>query len=231
MTARLWFVVPAAGASRRMGTGRPKQYLECRGRTVLEWALAPFLAHPRVCGGVVALAAQDVGWSGLPPALRERVSTTVGGRERADSVLAGLRALPAEADDWVLVHDAARPCLPRRDLDRLIAACESDAVGGLLGLPVADTLKRADGSRVAATVPRESLWRALTPQMFRFGLLERALRAAAGAGEVPGDEATAVERLGERPLLVEGSPLNVKLTRPDDLALIEACLALLAEDA
>mgnify|MGYP005859131947 CR=1 FL=1 len=231
MTPRLWFVVPAAGASRRMGAALPKQYLRCRGRTILEWALAPLLAHPRLAGGAVALAADDAGWSGLPPALRERVTTTTGGRERADSVLAGLRALPAADDDWVLVHDAARPCLPRADLDRLIGACERDAVGGLLALPVADTLKRADGARVATTVPREGLWRALTPQMFRRGLLERALGAAAGAGGAPAAAAAAVERLGERPLLVEGSALNIKVTRPSDLALVEACLALVGEDA
>jgi 2-C-methyl-D-erythritol 4-phosphate cytidylyltransferase len=229
MAPRLWFVVPAAGASRRMGTGIAKQYLPCRGRTVLEWALAPLLAHARLAGGVVALAADDTGWSRLPAALRERVATTIGGRERADSVLAGLRALPADAGDWVLVHDAARPCLPRADLDRLIEACEDDAVGGLLALPVADTLKRADGPRVAATVAREGLWRAQTPQMFRRGLLERALVASADAGLPPTDEAGAVERLGERPLLVEGSAQNVKVTRPTDLALVEACLDAIGE--
>lgn len=229
MSARLWYVVPAAGASRRMGGETPKQYLRCRGRTVLEWALAPLIAQPRFAGGVVALAPDDAGWSGLPVALRERVATTAGGRERADSVLAGVRALAAAEDDWVLVHDAARPCLPPADLDRLITTCEADAVGGLLALPVADTLKRADGPRVAATVPREGLWRAQTPQMFRRGLLERALVAAGAAGEVPGDEATAVERLGRRPLLVEGSAINIKVTRPSDLALVAACLGLIGE--
>jgi 2-C-methyl-D-erythritol 4-phosphate cytidylyltransferase len=229
MSPRLWFVVPAAGASRRMGADLPKQYLECRGRTILEWALAPFVGHPRFAGGVVALAADDGGWGRLPAALRERVATTPGGRERADSVLAGLRALPAAEDDWVLVHDAARPCLPCADLDRLIAACEPDPVGGLLALPVADTLKRGDGQRVLATVPRDGLWRALTPQMFRRGLLERALVAAAASGDPPSDEAGAVERLGQRPLLVEGSALNIKVTRPSDLELVAGCLGLMGE--
>jgi 2-C-methyl-D-erythritol 4-phosphate cytidylyltransferase len=231
MTPRLWYVVPAAGAARRMGGDTPKQYLSCRGRTLLEWSLAPFVTDPRFAGGVVALAADDAGWRELPEALRARVATTTGGRERADSVLAGLAALPAADDDWVLVHDAARPCLPREDLERLVDVCRTDTVGGLLALPVVDTLKRADGTRVAATVPREGLWRALTPQMFRAGLLRRALREAAAAGAAPGDEATAVERLGERPLLVEGSALNVKVTRPSDLALVSACLALMGEDA
>ncbi len=227
MSGRLWYVVPAAGASRRMGGGPPKQYLKCLGRSVLEWALAPFAGNARFAGGAVALAAGDGGWSGLPAALREQVRTATGGAERADSVLAGLRVLPAADDDWILVHDAARPCLPPADLDRLIEACEGDAVGGLLALPVADTLKRADGTRVAATVAREGLWRALTPQMFRRGLLERALEAAARSGATPGDEATAIEGLGQRPLLVEGSALNVKVTRPSDLALAAACLAAL----
>lgn len=231
MTPRLWYVVPAAGAARRMGGDKPKQYLSCRGRTLLEWSLAPFVRDPRFAGGVVALAADDAGWGALPAALRERVATTTGGRERSDSVLAGIAALPADDDDWVLVHDAARPCLPRDDLDRLIAACRQDDVGGLLALPVADTLKRSDGARVAATIPREDLWRALTPQMFRVGLLRRALREAAAAGVAPGDEAAAVERLGERPLLVEGSALNIKVTRPSDLELVSACLALMGEDA
>lgn len=215
-----------------MGRDTPKQYLECRGRRLIEWALAPLLDHPRIAGGVVALAAGDRRWPALPAALRGRVATTIGGRERADSVLAGLAALDAAAaDDWVLVHDAARPCLPRADLDRLIAECEGDPVGGLLALPVADTLKRAAGGRVEATVARERLWRALTPQMFRRGLLERALREAGAAGAVPGDEASAVERLGGRPRLVEGSALNLKVTRPSDLALARACLGVLLEDA
>ena len=231
MTPRLWYVVPAAGAARRMGGETPKQYLSCRGRTLLEWSLAAFVHDPRFAGGVVALAADDSRWRELPAALRERVATTTGGRERADSVLAGIAALPADDDDWVLVHDAARPCLPRDDLDRLIEACRQERVGGLLALPVADTLKRADGARVAVTIPREGLWRALTPQMFRAGLLRRALHAATAAGVVPGDEAAAVERLGERPLLVEGSALNIKVTRPSDLELVSACLALMGEDA
>lgn len=231
MSPRLWYVVPAAGASRRMGADVPKQYLELHGRSVLEWSLAPFFRDERFAGGAVALAAGDAGWERLPAALRRRVRTATGGAERADSVLAGLRAVPADPDDWILVHDAARPCLPREDLDRLIAACAGDPVGGLLALPVADTLKRGEGPRVAATVPREGLWRALTPQMFRRGLLERALEAAAAAGAVPGDEATAVERLGERPMLVEGSALNVKVTRPSDLALAAACLSALGVNA
>jgi len=226
VTTRLWFVLPAAGASRRMGAALPKQYLELRGRTVLEWSLAPFLAEPRFAGGAVALAADDPYWSHLPAAVRERVTAVTGGVDRCDSVLAGLRGLvDAAADDWVLVHDAARPCLPRADLERLIEACWPDSIGGLLAAPVVDTLKEAAGDRIDRTVARDGLWRALTPQMFRRGRLEQALAAAIAAGERPGDEAAALERLGERPRLVEGSSLNIKITRPADLAFASAVLA------
>lgn len=226
MTDRTWIVVPAAGASRRVGGAVPKQYLSLHGRTVLEHSLRALLAHPAVTGGVVVLAEGDAGWSGVGAALRERLATARGGAERCDSVLSGLRALDAQPDDWVLVHDAARPCLALADLSRLIEACRGDAVGGLLAVPVSDTLKRAGGDRrVRATVAREGLWRAQTPQMFRHGLLRGALEQALAAGEKPGDEATAVERAGHAPLLVEGSPFNIKITRPADLDFAEAVLA------
>lgn len=223
---RIWFVVPAAGASRRMGGGFPKQYLRIAGRPLLEHALAPLLACTDLAGGVVALAADDAHWPSLPAALRARVSVAPGGVERCDSVLSGLRALDgAGQHDWVVVHDAARPCLPAADLDRLIAECRSDPVGGLLAVPLADTLKRGDdGARVLETVPREGLWRAQTPQMFRRGRLIQALEAARAAGERPTDEAAAIERLGLRPRLVRGSPLNVKVTHAEDLAFAEGVL-------
>ncbi len=143
-------------------------------------------------------------------------------------MLHGLQALvTAEPDDWVLVHDAARPCLRRQDVEALIAACRRDPVGGLLAVPVADTVKQADDrGRSARTLPRERLWRAQTPQMFRHGRLLDALTQALAAGFEPGDEAAAIEKLGDAPLLVEGSPLNVKVTRPADLAFAEAVLRL-----
>ena len=225
MAARTWIVVPAAGASRRVGGPVPKQYLKLLGRSVLEWSLRALLDHPATEGGVVVLADADADWAGLPEALRRRVATATGGRESSYSVLSGLRALNAGDDDWVLVHDAARPCLDPQDLSRLIDACQGDAVGGLLAVPVADTLKRAgSGERVAATVAREGLWRAQTPQMFRLAPLRAALEQALAAGEAPGDEATAMERAGHAPLLVEGSPFNIKITRPADLAFAEAVL-------
>jgi 2-C-methyl-D-erythritol 4-phosphate cytidylyltransferase len=224
---RIWFVVPAAGASRRLGGPVPKQYQPLAGRCVIEHTLEVLLSHASMAGGVVALSADDTQWPTLPAALRDRVATTVGGRERCHSVLEGLRALSsAGPEDWVLVHDAARPCLGLADLTRLIDTCSGDAVGGLLALPVADTLKLEDGlGRVGKTVPRERLWRAQTPQMFRLGLLTSALDQAIGDGEQPGDEAAAIERLGLRPLLVEGSPLNIKITHPADLAFAAHVLA------
>jgi 2-C-methyl-D-erythritol 4-phosphate cytidylyltransferase len=223
---RTWIVVPAAGASRRVGGAVAKQHLEIGGRTLLEHALCALLAHPDVLGGVVVLGAEDCGWARLPEVLRARLATATGGRERCHSVLAGLRALDAADEDWVLVHDAARPCLGAEELARLVERCRDDAVGGLLALPVTDTLKRADGAgRVQGTVARESLWRAQTPQMFRRGPLGRALEEAIAAGETPGDEATAMERAGFRPLLVEGSPFNIKVTHPADLGFAAAVLA------
>jgi 2-C-methyl-D-erythritol 4-phosphate cytidylyltransferase len=226
VATRTWIVVPAAGASRRVGGAVPKQYLKLLDRTVLEWSLRALLAHPAVTGGVVVLADGDSEWPRLPASLRESLKTAPGGAERCDSVLNGLRALPVDADDWVLVHDAARPCLAQDDLSRLVAACRDDATGGLLALPIADTLKRSDEEgRVQGTVAREHLWRAQTPQMFRHGALCAALQAARAAGETPGDEATAMERAGHAPLLVEGSPFNIKITRPADLAFAEAVLA------
>jgi 2-C-methyl-D-erythritol 4-phosphate cytidylyltransferase len=223
---RNWIVVPAAGASRRVGGPRPKQYLEVHGRTLLEHALVALLSRADIDGGVVVLGAGDEDWTRLPATLRARLTTTVGGRERCHSVLAGLAALAAADEDWVLVHDAARPCLGAAELGRLIDACRADTVGGLLALPVTDTLQRADDAgRAQATIARESLWRAQTPQMFRHGPLKRALAAAIAAGEIPGDEATAMARIGLRPLLIEGSPLNIKVTRPADLEFVAAVLA------
>jgi 2-C-methyl-D-erythritol 4-phosphate cytidylyltransferase len=214
-------VIPAAGSSRRMASsGPPKQYLRLAGRSVIEWAIAPFLERADCARIVVVVAENDPHWSELSLARHPKISTSLGGAERVDSVRAGLRALVALAneDDWVLVHDAARPCLRASDLTRLIDELADDGVGGLLGAAVVDTLKRADASdRVQATVPRESLWRALTPQMFRYGVLDRALRTARDAGATPTDEAQAVEALGLQPRLVRGDPDNIKITLPEDI--------------
>jgi 2-C-methyl-D-erythritol 4-phosphate cytidylyltransferase len=225
---RRWAVIPAAGRGERMGTGEPKQYRTLCGRSVLEHALQPFLVHSGIQGVVVALAPGDRAWPTLPCARDARIRTVEGGAERMFSVANGLQALErdAAAEDWVLVHDAARPCLRSADLDRLIAELDQDDVGGLLALPIRDTIKRSDDStaRVAETLARGGLWAAQTPQMFRFGLLRRALAQCAQSNRAVTDEASAIEALGLQPRLVTGSVRNLKVTREDDLALAEAIL-------
>ncbi len=212
-----------------MGTHVPKQYLPLGGRTVIEHALAPFLDHPRISGVVVVLAANDEEFRRLPCARHPSVSTAVGGAERARSVLNGLQALATRAapDDWVLVHDAARPCLARADVDRLIARLADERVGGLLAVPAGDTLRREESGsgRSSGTIDRDGVWRAQTPQMFRFEQLREALRRALARGLSPTDEAAAIEALGLRPRLVEGSAHNVKVTQGDDLPLAAAILS------
>lgn len=225
---RYWLVMPAAGTGRRFGAEAPKQYAPLEGRTVIEWALAPFLADARCARIVVALAPGDEHWGRLP--FCERALTATGGTERSDSVRNALAALSGAAQplDWVLVHDAARPCLESADLERLLRHLGAHPVGGLLGVRVADTLKRGEGAGVEATVlateERAGLWRALTPQMFRYGALCAALDAARAAGRTPSDEAQALEWHGERPLLIEGAASNLKVTTTADLLLAGAIL-------
>ncbi len=218
---RFWVIIPAAGSGRRMGSGdRPKQYLPLAGRTVIEWAVAPFLRHTAYERIVVALAADDPHWLESPLSSHPRVLRAMGGAERADSVEAGLAALSglARPDDWVLVHDAARPCLADSDLQLLTEQLADDPVGGLLAAPVVDTLKHADEhGYVAHTVSRDRLWRALTPQMFRCGVLERALRFARERTAAVTDDSQAVELLGLRPKLIASSFENLKVTTSYDL--------------
>jgi len=224
VASRTWYVIAAAGRATRFGGPVPKPYLRIAGATLLEHGLRALARLPGVAGGAVVLATGDRRYERLPAAVRRRVVAVEGGETRAASVLNGLRSLvTAAADDWALVHDAARPCLPARDLRALVEACRRDPVGGILAVPVADTLKQADDDgRSLRTLPRERLWRAQTPQMFRIGLLVRALAEALAAGFDPTDEAAAIEKQGLRPRLVEGSPLNVKVTRPGDLAFADA---------
>lgn len=223
MSERYLAVVPAAGGGTRLGAALPKQYLDLGGDRMLYRSLDALLAEPRIEGIAVVVAPDD---PRRPPPQRfdSRVRfLPVGGATRADSVAAGLDHSQAADGDWVLVHDAARPGLSPAVLARLIDAVGDDAVGGLLALPVADTLKRADAAgRVLDTVARADLWAAQTPQMFRAGLLRRAL---AGPREGVTDEASAVERLGLRPLLVRGDPANLKVTLAEDLRLAAAVFA------
>jgi 2-C-methyl-D-erythritol 4-phosphate cytidylyltransferase len=224
---RFWAVVPAAGSSRRMGRDTPKQYLPLAQRRVIEWSLAPLLARADCAGIVVVLPPRDEQWDSVPLARNSRITTAVGGQERADSVLAGLESLASQAksEDWIAVHDAARPCLSVADLDRLIEGVRDDRVGGLLALPVADTLKRVDANgRSQETVARAGLWHAQTPQMFRFALLMRALAQAIERGCMVTDEAQAVELLGLRPRLIPGSADNIKITVAEDMTRAERIL-------
>lgn len=225
---RCWAVIAAAGQGRRMDSHQPKQYLELMGSLVLELSLRPFLEHPGIAGVLVVLAPGDEIWPTLPAAHHPRVNTAIGGERRIHSVRNGLRALEtiARTDDWILVHDAARPCLSADTLSALITSLQGEAVGGLLAAPLTDTLKRADssGTHSQETLDRSGLWCAQTPQMFRYELLCAALDAVLESGLDATDEAAAVEALGHRPRLVRGSSRNIKITRPEDLDLATAIL-------
>ena len=264
---RYWLVMPAAGVGRRFGSALPKQYAPLQGRTVIEWALAPFLADPGCVGVSVSLAADDPYWGEVAERLAKRPGRTPelifaeGGTERSHSVRKGLEALAnrATVDDWVLVHDAARPCLSSADLQHLLERLGAHRVGGILATPAADTLKRATAPNPAAratpgaqteaaaraipgahtdpsvratsadpsidqTIDRAGLWRALTPQMFRYKMLCDALDRAFASGRLPTDEAQALEWMGENPVLVQGSAANIKITSADDLVLAAALL-------
>lgn len=223
----IWAIIPAAGRGTRFGGDIPKQYLEAGGQLLIAHALDALLSHPRVAGAVVALAADDLHWPGWTARRGKPVLRCQGGGERADSVLAALRGVPAGSrdDPLVLVHDAARPNLHRDDLDRLIAAAEASADGAILAVPVRDTIKRADGdARIVATEPRADLWRAATPQAFRRNALIAALQRARADGVAVTDEAMAMERAGAHPRLVEGREDNLKVTTPADLALVDYLL-------
>ena len=233
MMRGLWAVVPAAGRGTRFGGETPKQYLVVDGQPLLAYTLTALLAHPAIEGAVVAISENDADWPGWSEAFRiaaagKPVLTAIGGATRAASVLSGLHALPdnVRADEFVLVHDAARPNLALDDLHKLVERGREDPVGAILAAPMRDTLKRAgDDGGIDATEPRERLWRALTPQMFRRLQLSKALEDASKAGVEVTDESMAMERQGLRPLLVEGSEDNFKITTPADLARFEFILA------
>jgi len=205
-----------------MNADRPKQYLELAGKTVIEHTLSRLLEADVFAAVSVAISAEDPYWPVLDISSHGNIITAPGGRERADSVLSALTAIRAAAsdEDWVLVHDAARPCITNADIHRLITTLYQDDVGGILALPSHDTLKNVQGACIAGTLDRNRIWRALTPQMFRYGLLKNALEAAEGNPAIT-DEAGALELQGLRPKIVEGRPDNIKITRPEDLALAQ----------
>ncbi len=218
---RCFALVPCAGVGLRAATGGPKQYALVAGQAVVAHTLQALAAVPALAATLVVLAPDDAQFESHAPHFNGAKAwvSRCGGATRAATVLAGLAALQehgAGQDDWVLVHDAARCLLQPAWVQRLIDACLDDAVGGLLALPLADTLKQSDQGRAVTTLPRAEKWLAQTPQMFRLGLLQRALLSA---GDSVTDESSAIEHLGLRPKLVAGEIDNIKLTWPADLAL------------
>ncbi len=226
METKQYALIPAAGSGSRMGGGVPKQYLSLAGRPMIYHAIRTFFTHARISRVYVVLSAGDSYWDRYDWSEFERklVVLRCGGVTRALSVTQGLQQMGGEvsAEDWVLVHDAARPGLDHALLDKLLDALTHDSVGGLLAVPVADTLKRADADqRVIATESRAGLWQAQTPQMFRHAQL---LDALLNAGEQVTDEASAIETRGRKPRLVESNSRNLKVTYPQDLELIRLVL-------
>ena len=229
---RYWAVLPAAGGGSRMGLARPKQYLPLKGRALIEWSLGALLDCGWIDGVVVVLAKSDQEFATLPIAGHPRLVVTTGGAARADSVLAGLKAVATRTPGFdavqVLGHDAARPCLEVNSIEQLVDEAD-DKHGGLLALPSTDTLKRGKqgggSARVVETVDRAFYWRAQTPQLFRLDLLTKALEECRARDIEVTDEASAMERAGLHPRLVRGRESNIKVTFPEDLALAEFWLS------
>ena len=219
-STNIWAIVPAAGVGKRMNADRPKQYLELNGKTVLEQTLLRLIDANVFSAISVAISNEDPYWPELTISKHEKIITAPGGKERADSVLSGLKAISSLAaeNDWVLVHDAARPCITKSDIHYLINTLSNDEVGGILALASHDTLKNVQCHQIVGTLDRKIIWRALTPQMFRYRLLKEALQNNEGNPQVT-DEASALELQGWQPKIVEGRADNIKITRPEDLAL------------
>ena len=228
--SRCWGIIPAAGISQRMGAAVPKQYLPLQNSTVLEASLACFLHHPNIVGVVVVLHENDNMFSKLEISSDKPIHTVVGGATRAHSVNAALNKVKeiSVENDFVLVHDAARPCLSEADLDLLIHQLRNDEVGGILATPVSDTIKQAKQNcadlEIYNTVDRTHLWKALTPQMFRLEVLHKALTYCFENNLEVTDEASAVEAIGLSVKLIEGRSDNIKITRPEDLHLAESIM-------
>jgi len=219
-------VVPAAGVGSRMKADRPKQYLKINGKTILEHAVEKLLAHPQVSQIVVAISDDDPYYPELPLTQNPQVIRVAGGSERADSVLSALDYIEKQQlGDWVMVHDAARPCVQPSDIDKLISTAMSHDVGAILAAPVRDTMKRGAQGQIDHTVERADLWHALTPQMFRAEPLWNVLSEALQQGVSITDEASAFEWKGFSPALVAGRSDNFKITQPEDLALAEFYLS------
>lgn len=221
-----WIIVPAAGVGRRFGGEIPKQYQQLLGKLVIEHTLERLLQLEDV-QIVAAVSSEDTLWQTLSVFQNPRIQTTIGGEERADSVRLALESLQGKAqkDDWVLVHDVARPCVRVQDIQYLMITLASHKVGGVLAIPVSDTVKRVlNESNIDSTEDRSQLWAAQTPQMFRYGLLLESLQKAVQQQYQPTDESAAIEQLGYTPCVVEGSRDNIKITRLEDMAIAEAIM-------
>ncbi|MFV1983087.1 MAG: 2-C-methyl-D-erythritol 4-phosphate cytidylyltransferase [Thiohalomonadales bacterium] len=223
-TPKYWAIVPAAGIGSRMLQSTPKQYLKISNKTILDYTLEKLTSHQSIKGVVVAISTTDEYWPNHRSINNKTIITAEGGAERFQSVFNALKKLSNECkpNDWVLVHDAARPCLSLDDISKLINKVIQDDIGGLLAVPVHDTMKRANSyGKILHTTERQYLWHALTPQMFRYNMLVDALQSAINNNTVITDEASALEAKGYQALLIEGSSSNIKITRPEDLALAE----------
>lgn len=230
--AKYWAIIPAAGIGSRMAQDVPKQYLKIANQTIIEYALKNFLTNIAIIKIVVVLNQSDSYWQNLAIANASKIITTIGGKQRADSVLAGLKVIEpfAAAEDWVLVHDAARPCLMPQELTTLMEKLFKHPVGGLLGIPARDTLKKVNlNHQVFDTIDRHEIWQAQTPQMFRYGLLLRALESAKSNNVTVTDEASAIEALGLQPQMITGRFNNIKITTREDLDLATLILSQMTE--
>jgi len=226
-SAKYWVVIPAAGVGSRMGVDKPKQYISINDKTIIEHTIDCFIDREEIEKIVVAISKEDEFWPTLSISNHDKIIVAPGGEERYQSVLNSLQILSgkAEANDWVLVHDAARPCLNQSAIDRLIIELRTHDVGGILALPCRDTMKRANETgEIDKTVERESLWHAQTPQMFKYEKLLSAIEDALTKKVVVTDESMAMERLGYKPLLVQGHQENIKVTHKDDLETLKLYL-------
>lgn len=222
---KIWVIIPAAGVGKRMNSNTPKQYLVLNNKTILEHTLRIFEQHHSMSEVVVVISEEDEYWSSLDIKYSKPLHKVYGGQERCNSVLNGLNFLDNKAadDDWILVHDAARPCLRDEDLTLLLETDFEDGFGGILAIPVKDTMKRSSvgTNHIKETIDRENLWHALTPQMYRYRTLKNALELALDKNISITDEASAIEFAGYKSMLIEGHADNLKITRPEDLALAE----------
>jgi 2-C-methyl-D-erythritol 4-phosphate cytidylyltransferase len=222
--ARYWVVIPAAGVGKRMGVDKPKQYISVNDKTIIEHTINCFINREEIEAVVVVISKEDEYWPDMSIAKHDKVITAPGGVERYHSVANGLQVLQdkAEENDWILVHDAARPCLNQSAIDRLMIELRSHEVGGILALPCRDTMKRSNESgEIIDTVERESLWHAQTPQMFKYSKLSAAIEKTLSDDIVVTDEAMAMELSGYKPMLIQGHQENIKITHKDDLQYLE----------